>query len=121
MISTTNITPKKIILNDIKRSFFTFIKTLKLLLLLTNLNMSFHFPPILMMFLISCQLEGVDEEGLKEREVELEQRRIRKKIRDDLYRCAESDKKLEILVSKAFQGKKQQREGLQHWLHQVAL
>ena len=34
-----------------------------------------------------CQLEGVDEEGLKEREVELEQRRIRKKERDDMYRC----------------------------------
>ena len=32
-------------------------------------------------------MEGVDEEGLKEREVELEQRRIRKKERDDMYRC----------------------------------
>ena len=42
---------------------------------------------ILMNLPTRCQLEGVDEEGLKEREVELEQRRIRKKERDDMYRC----------------------------------
>ena len=31
-------------------------------------------------------MQGVDEEGLKERELELEQRRVRKKERDDMYR-----------------------------------
>ena len=40
-----------------------------------------------MKLLARCQLEGVDEEGLKEREVEMEERKIRKKKRDDMLRC----------------------------------
>ena len=34
-----------------------------------------------------CQLEGVDEEGLKEREDEKEERKIRRKKREDMHRC----------------------------------
>ena len=40
-----------------------------------------------MTFLARCQLEGVDEAGMKEREVELEMRRVRRKEREDMYRC----------------------------------
>lgn len=72
----------------------------------TNFNMSSHFSPILMTFLARCQLEGVDEAGMKEREVELEKRRVRRKEREDMYRCQNPDSQfyrdLEIVVTKAF-------------------
>ena len=52
---------------------------------------------------------------MKEREVELEKRRVRRKEREDMYRCQNPDSQfyrdLEIVVTKAFRERNSREKG----------